>query len=539
MTKKPKKKKALIFDIKLNKELKQNEIDELISLGVDYNTARRVITEQWLKSQGELENVDYESILADPNLFKIITEKEIPKKVVGELGTIKTIFLCSCGRLVRNAKKTSYNLMVNDESGVGKDWVVEKTLEIWKMLRFIYNTIKRSKGEETFIEKECGIVIKRTRISKKVFTYWHNPTFEPDWTWDGKIFYNEDISNSVLNCDVFKVMASTGSHATVIIDQTPVDIEIAGKPVMIITTASANPKPENIRRFSIVNLDASINQTEEIMKRQCEVAKTGKSLQYDQTVMLALKELEIVDVKIPFADMIHPVMPTDNIIMRTFLERFLDYIKASAALYQMQRKRDVDGYVIAEPSDYDTAREVILKLSSNKTMIPLTKNQKRLLNIIKEMGEGLHYVNDIESKVTFLNRNNLRENLNKLADCLLLVKDKMYHEKRKRDLMAYSLSSLFDDINIPKFEDIIPKTDTGIHRDTVENPRDTVVCPKKEAHSAHERVVGAPETTQSLNIPIIPSIPNFLPTKSDKKRPNADADDDNRDNRDIGDNRDT
>jgi len=161
-----------------------------------------------------------------PTLLDDIVE-DIGKKVVGERDTIKTIFLCSMGSLVENVNKTSNNLIVNSTTGSGKDWVVERTLEIIPKDRWV----------------------KRTRISEKVFTYWHNPKFEPEWTWDGKIFYNEDVSNTILNSDVFKVMSSTGSIATVLVNQRPIDIEIVGTPVMIVTTESASPSREITRRF--------------------------------------------------------------------------------------------------------------------------------------------------------------------------------------------------------------------------------------------------------------------------------------------------
>jgi len=390
-------------------------------------------------------------ILKTPKLLDNVV-KEIQKKVVGEIETIKTIFLATCGRLVTNATKTSYNLMINDESGSGKDWVTDKTLDIWKGCKEKYHILKKGKKDDDYeeIEKETNIVIKRTRISEKVFTYWHNPKFEPDWTWDRKVFYNEDISNRVLNSDVFKVMASSGSFATILIDQYPTDIEIAGKPVMLITTASANPKPENIRRFAILNLDTTVDQTLAIMKRQAKYAKKGMSIDYDHELCRALKNLKPIKVKIPFAEQIPDVLPKQNIIMRTFFERFLDFIKASCALYQKQRETDEDGWKLATEVDYENARRVILKLTSNIAWIPLTKNQKRIIKIFDSLDGGLQPTLAIESKVAFLNRNNLRENLDKLTDKGLLSKGKVTND-RNRELIAYSLNTRLSEIDIPKF----------------------------------------------------------------------------------------
>ena len=438
-------------DLELSLELFNGEVKQLMDLGMEYSKAVEITKKKYPELEMLKESVNLISPLKNPNLLDIIV-KEIQKKVVGETETIKTIFLATCGRLVENATKTSYNLMINDESGAGKDWVTEKTLDIWKECKEKYH-IKRKKEKDEFEieEKETPIAIKRTRISENVFTYWHNPKFEPDWTWDRKVFYNEDISNPVLNCDVFKVMASSGSNTTILIDQYPIDIKIEGKPVMLITTASANPNPENIRRFAILNLDTSINQTIEIIKKQAEAAKNGFSIEYDDGLCQALNILKPIKVKIPFADKIPNSLPTKNIIMRTFFERFLDFIKASCALYQEQRETDKEGFKLAEPVDYENAREVILKLTSNVAWIPLTKHQKRIINAFVELGNGLQPIINIESKITFMNRNNLRENLDKLADKGLLTKDKVVND-RGRELIAYSLNMELSKIDIPTFD---------------------------------------------------------------------------------------
>ena len=291
--------------------------------------------------------------LVDPNLFNLICEEEFNKKIVGEVEARKVIFLCSAGgRLVKNCSIASYNLLVNDDAGTGKDYVTGRVLNIIP--------------EEFYIHK--------TRISPAVFTYWHT---EPEWSWDGKIFYPEDISEAVLNSDVFKVMCSSGSSATIVVKQKAIDLEINGKPVMITTTASAVPNPELTRRFVILNLDSSEDQTKKIMERHSEYAKKGIVPEYNPMITEAMRYLRRVNVKIPFSDLIDKHFPSKHIIMRTHYPRFLDYIKASTAFFQYQRKNEKD-FVIAEGQDYDIARGCFLKLCSNKYMIPLTINQKKI-----------------------------------------------------------------------------------------------------------------------------------------------------------------
>jgi hypothetical protein len=301
-------------------------------------------------------------ILKNPALFNEITEKEFDKKIVGENEARKVIFLCAAGgRLVENCQIASYNLLVNDDAGTGKDYVTYNTLSI--------------------LPKD--IFVHKTRITPTALTYWHDSKNEPNWTWDGKVFYPEDIGETVLNSDVFKVMTSKGSKATVTIKQKAVDIDISGKPVIITTTATATPSPELTRRFVILNLDSSQDQTKEIMKRHSTYKRDGLVPEYDSAYTEAMAYLKRVKVKILFAGVIDRYFPTTNIVMRTHYPRFLDFICASAAFHQYQREREGD-FILANGNDYDIARECFLKLCSNKYMVSLTINQKKILALFEE-----------------------------------------------------------------------------------------------------------------------------------------------------------
>ncbi len=378
------------------------------------------------------------NILKNPNLFSDITEAEFDKKIVGETESRKVIFLCSQGRLVDNCQIASYNLLVNDEAGVGKDYVVNAVLEI--------------------IPKE--IYIHKTRISPNVFTYWHNPKYEPEWTWNGKVFYPEDISENVLNSDVFKVMCSKGSSATITINQMAIEIDIKGKPVMITTTATATPNPELTRRFVILNLDSSIDQTKAIMKRHSEFKKKGIVPEYNPRYAEAMKYLQQVKVKIPFADLIDNYFPSTNVIMRTHYPRFLDFICASAGFFQYQRKKDSEGFVIAEGQDYDIARDCFLKLCSNKYMISLTINQKKILSVFESCSKLKGSVSKLHSIMPFVSDRALQTNLGILAKYGILGTS-TGKDTWNRDVEEYSLAESYkpnEQVDIPNYETICRNT---------------------------------------------------------------------------------
>jgi hypothetical protein len=68
------------------------------------------------------------AILENPNILSVLIG-EVNRKVVGETSTIKTVLLSAFGSLVINSEIASYNLLVNSESGSGKNFVVYNTLK--------------------------------------------------------------------------------------------------------------------------------------------------------------------------------------------------------------------------------------------------------------------------------------------------------------------------------------------------------------------------------------------------------------------------
>lgn len=410
---------------------------------VSYETWERYFKENPLDIDEEIKNSDelIKEYLMRKDLFNFITEKELDKKIVREYGTRKSIFLCAAGgRLVENCQIASYNLLINDEAGTGKDYITGKTLEI--------------------LPKD--IYIKKTRISPTVFTYWHNSNYEPEWTWDGKVFYTEDISEGVLNSEVFKVMCSSGSEATVVIRQRAIDIDIIGKPVMITTTATATPSPELTRRFEIVNLNESLNQTKEIMKRHCEYAIKGITPEYDPKITEALSLLKRVKIKIPYALKLHSLFPANSLMMRTKFPRFLDFIKASAAFHQFQRKVDEEGYLLAEGQDYDIATEVMKKLTSNKYLISLTRNQRRIVEYLEKVVEIDSEYSESASKIreqmnNFMSLPAMQTNLSIMSGYGIL-KVKLEEGVNNREVEKFTLNNNIlekDSLIFPSFEVLI------------------------------------------------------------------------------------
>ena len=295
--------------------------------------------------------------------------------------------------------------------------------------------------------------------------YWHNAKFEPEWTWKGKSLYLEEISSATLNSDTLIAFLSNESYeGTVLVKQRPIELKIDGKPVIFVTTASKNPRKDHLRRFAMCQLNDSVDQTKEILRRQSEFAKSGKPMDYDPKITKALSKLKRVKVKIPFADKLAEALlnkiPNAHKILRTNFPRFLDIIKAVTALYQYQREIDGEDYLIATLEDYEKALPVLNKITETSSTIPLTKEKKKILEVIRELGEGeFHEVSEIDAKITFCSKPTLYKRLRELADDGFLIQERITRiDERERSYktIGYKLSLIFD-FKFPTLEELLEK----------------------------------------------------------------------------------
>jgi len=295
-------------------------------------------------------------LLDDPKLFDRITIEELEKTVAGEEKARRAIFLSLCSIWVEGAP---IHTLVNSESSAGKSYICSRIRDLFPTERYSW----------------------RTRISPTTLTYWHNSKFEPEWTWDGKFFYLEDVSENVMNSDVFKVMCSEGSVATVVYKQRAIDVIINGKPAMLLTTASSLPNNEILNRFNVVSLDESEEQTNRVKVRHAKNAVFSEKTDHDGVrAMLGL--LNRVNVCIPYAEKILGYFPSEVRARRDY-PRFLSLVRSSAALHQVQRKKEETGFVVAEAQDYEIAREAIQYITTS-IPIGLTRRQAMAFQIAKD-----------------------------------------------------------------------------------------------------------------------------------------------------------
>jgi DNA-directed RNA polymerase subunit RPC12/RpoP/DNA-binding MarR family transcriptional regulator len=440
------------------KQFAENELAKSIS--------NSTVTYRCLKCNGFIElpqtyakqiNQKAMDILKDPNLINILIQ-EVGRFAVGEETTILTAILNTGGRLVTNCDPTSYNTAANADPGTGKDFVLKTVLA-------------------TVVPKDKLII--KTRISPTVLNYWHTKDTDPDWTWDGKVLLLIDISNAVLNSEVFKCFLSDGSEVTVVKDQKAIDIKIEGKPVVFCTMAMSLPNQEMLRRLNILQLDTSREQTRAISEARGRKESTGTIVERNQLIQEAMTGLDRISVVIPYAEKIQAYFP-DDLIVRTKLGTFFDFIKTSTAFHQFQREKNKNGFIIANAQDYEYARIAFMKFTSDRGLIPLTHKQKKVLDVIdKELDKNdgsrlipihnLWAVSEIEARAN-VSHKGLYDILDRLVDAGLLdKKDKeisVYESKsdsgnriNTKLVMAYKIRDQMK-FNLPTKEEIQMVIDT-------------------------------------------------------------------------------
>lgn len=391
---------------------------------------------------------DAEKIASNPHLFEML-HQESGRFVEGEEEARAAILLVAAGMFCANAKPESSNLLINSESGAGKDSVTTATLGVFAAL------------------DDDKMVIKRKRIGPAVLTYWHSKDLA--WSWDKRCLYLEDVSPGVLNSNVFKVFSSShGGRATITKDQTAFESIIRGKPCLFVTTAESECKHEMLRRFPVLFLDVTKEHTRKILEWQATAAMTGRA-GYDepnQNIRDALCVLNRVKVVVPFADRMAKHMP-DKLIMRTAFSRILDYCKFSAALHQRTRQRDAEGNVIAQAEDYNLARRVIKATTQSDSMTPLNFKQRALLDVLAGQVEPTAFSTLAEKHNPYSHKMGLLRALEFLRKNGLAKSQEVFCEQTHRNRSLWSAVSASEKVSVLPDWNVL-QTDTNDTNDTID-----------------------------------------------------------------------
>lgn len=297
--------------------------------------------------------------VTDPKLLVNLLN-ELSKRVAGENYAKTAIFLCACGIWVKNPLQKTH-CIINSSSSAGKDFIVKAVFDLFPAFLKDY----------------------RSKITPEAFSYWRTDKASRDagFTWDGRLLYLEDCSQSLLDSPTFRIMLSGGSFATIVRDQRAIDLQISGRPLVLVTTATTKPSNELLNRFIPISLDESSEQTTNVFFKELD-SVNGQKQEYDEQFQHCLSLLGVVRVKIPFTAQLSGLFPCKPVSMRREFARFLTLIQNSAALHQYQRERSEAGEVLATWDDYDAA--VFAYGGFERDPVKLTMAQQQVFGVLKE-----------------------------------------------------------------------------------------------------------------------------------------------------------
>jgi hypothetical protein len=330
----------------------------------------------------------------EPEQIRILREKgqlwdrvvdEIGKKHIGDVSAREIILISCIGRLIKNKKPYSFNLLVHSCSSAGKDHIVESVLSLFP-----------KEDIEAF-----------GRISKTALTYLHDKRREPLWTYDGKILYLEEITSEILNNEIMKVFTAGITKSAITKDQRADITEVKGKPIVICTTATTKPTPEILNRFSIVKLDESEEQTKRTFILDEE--------EYDAGIINYLVKLkpQLVNISDTMKKKIGRIFPASKTRMRREFQRFLDIVRAVAIF---NKGKEIEGEINADWKDYDLAVRIFSNYRSGISAIPLKNEDKKIIEVLEKAGTLLSVREIVQGTEGILSISNIYKHLDNLTE---------------------------------------------------------------------------------------------------------------------------
>jgi hypothetical protein len=308
----------------------------------------------------------------------------LQKDIVNERINTKIVCLVVIGgRLCTNKDPLSLNLLLNDEGGIGKDFLVST----------IMDTV--STKDWLLSKAPTPAAITLTQLPGK----------------DGKvidpidemtIIYLEDAPPSFTDGE--------NSHLKLLTDGDVKDYKVVynmktyyvswKKPVVLITSAEASLNEQGKRRIPQLSLDASPEQTRAIVKRIGDIAAgkhQGITKQDRIKINKFVTSLKPVSVNIPetIVAMVNSQFlkgNEDKIFLRTLISRIYDYIRFSAVIQQRNRKNVDKDTIIATEEDFHVMKEIInvtykADEISDNTLSQFNQRQKDIIKTLRETEE--------------------------------------------------------------------------------------------------------------------------------------------------------
>ena len=197
-------------------------------------------------------------------------------------------------------------------------------------------------------------------------------------------------------------------------------IEQNGPVAYVETTTSPTTSifAEDLNRCLLLQTDDSPEQTAKVMQAVARrySSSSGNEITDEkyQAILDRHREfqlaLERIPVVIPYAADLAARMPTGRLEARRAITQVLGTIEAIALMHQFQRERDADGRLEATPSDYATARRLLLKPLTQS--IGFSDRARKAYDTLRKSFP--HGFNTAEAEKDFTNKMTCNRALNEL-----------------------------------------------------------------------------------------------------------------------------
>jgi len=305
-------------------------------------------------------------LLEKGKLWDHILHNELSKKHHGNIKAKEILLLCSVGRLVKNRKPYSFNVLLSGDPSIGKDHLVKAVLKLIPK----YNK-----------DTNEGVWERWTRISGKVLNYLHDIDKEENFTYDGKILYLPEITNEALNNEV--MLEFTGGDEADEISQVAISKRrtagadtptIRGKPEVFCSSAKVIPIREIIDRYNIIVPEFDEKQAEGVFKFEEDP--------FDLAVVEYVGSLKQREIEIPIRlrNKIIKIFPKDKPSYNRLFNRLLDFIRAYTHFH---------GQTISTIEDYNRAKDIFMNALASAGKVSLREPDKDIVAVLKKTEEGL------------------------------------------------------------------------------------------------------------------------------------------------------
>lgn len=310
-------------------------------------------------------------------LFKSDVLDEVAKicrelGVVGEERNIKLLFLSLTSRITDKP----ISIVIKAASSAGKSFILKQVLKFFP--QSAYYAISSMSEKALFYSKE---------------------SFKHRFL----IFYEEAGIASDFVDYIVRSLLSEGHIKHITVEKTESGmqdrvLEKEGPTGFITTTTKINLHPENETRLLSIDVNDSPDQTKNIMRRLATNSMGKKPLSEVPERFIAfqlwLERLGTKEVTIPYAEILAESTNSTAIRMRRDFSLLINLIKIHAIIYQHQREKNENGYIVAAIEDYRAIYDLVsdsinqASESSIKPKIRETVNAVRGLLLDQSGGEA-------------------------------------------------------------------------------------------------------------------------------------------------------